>query len=224
MPPSADYQAHFGSETNPARGGRQLGSGPSRRQIEGPPQSKEARCRSSSRTASLSPTPGAFEADVLDRRREGHCPGSTGKRSDCRRGDRRHRQVRHSWRDRRPHPHGAPVRGNLRLGQLRDRHPGGGLGRHHHHRRFRRADQGQRPDGGMGSLDGQGRRATAPSTTGSTASSRTSTTNPSKRWTSPSAKVSAPSRCSWPIRASSTRPTARSSGRCKRRPRTAPRS
>ena len=26
-------------------------------------------------------------------------------------------------RDRRPHPHGAPLRGDLRIGQLRDRHP-----------------------------------------------------------------------------------------------------
>ena len=50
-----------------------------------------------------------------------------------------------------------PFGGTARLGQLRDRHPGGGLGRHDDHRRFRRADLGPVGHGGLRGLDGQGR-------------------------------------------------------------------
>ncbi len=53
---------------------------------------------------------------------------------------RRDRQVRHPRRHRRPHPHGDAVRRHLRLRHVRDRHPRGGLGRHHDDRRLRRAD------------------------------------------------------------------------------------
>ena len=69
-------------------------------------------------------------------------PGSQllGHRSRGSRGRRRgrHREVRHPGWDRRPHPHGAPVRRHQRLGHLRDRDPGGGLGRHHLDHRLRR--------------------------------------------------------------------------------------
>ncbi len=48
-------------------------------------------------------------------------------------------QVRDPGRHRRPHPHGAAVRRHRRVRHVRDRHPCGGMGRHHDHRRLRRA-------------------------------------------------------------------------------------
>ena len=54
-----------------------------------------------------------------------------------RRDDRRDRQLRHPGRDRRPHPHGAAVRRDVRQGHVRDRHPGGGVRRDDDDRRLR---------------------------------------------------------------------------------------
>ena len=52
-----------------------------------------------------------------------------------------------------------PFGGTVRLGHLRDRHPGRGLGRHHDDRRLRRAAHGRARAGRAGRLARQGRRA-----------------------------------------------------------------
>ena len=55
-----------------------------------------------------------------------------GRASTRRRDDRRRGQVGHPRRDRRPHPHGAAVRRDVRQGHLRDRHARRGVRRDHH--------------------------------------------------------------------------------------------
>ena len=78
-----------------------------------------------------------------------------------------------------PHPHGAAVRRHVRLGHVRDRDHGGGLGRHDHDRRLRRAAHRR----GVQEAWPRGTprpAATARSTTGSTRSSAASTTTRSK--------------------------------------------
>ena len=80
-------------------------------------------------------------------------------RRDRRRGHRRHRQVRDPRRHRLPHAHGAAVRRHLRLGHVRDRHPGGGVGRHDDDHRLRRAAHGRARAGRARGVARQGRRA-----------------------------------------------------------------
>ena len=55
------------------------------------------------------------------------------------------------------HPHGAAVRRHRRLGHLRDRYPGRGLGRHHHDHRLRGAALRRAGRGRAGRLARQGR-------------------------------------------------------------------
>ena len=57
---------------------------------------------------------------------------------------RRDRQVRDPRRRRRAHAHGDALRRHVRRRHLRDRHPGRGLGRHHHDRRLRHPVRRQR--------------------------------------------------------------------------------
>ena len=69
----------------------------------------------------------------------------------------RGREVRHPRRHRPAHPHGAAVRRHRRLGHLRDRYPGRGLGRHHHDHRLRGAALRRAGRGRAGRLARQGR-------------------------------------------------------------------
>ena len=95
--------------------------------------------------------PGRRRGDRADRR------GPCGRWCDRRGDDRRHREVRHPGRHRRPHPHGAAVRRHVRQGHLRDGHASGGLRRHHLHRRLCRPDQGPAAPRGPRRLAQEGR-------------------------------------------------------------------
>ena len=73
-------------------------------------------------------------------------------------GHRRRRQAGHPRRHRRPHPHGDAVRWHLRLGHLRDRVAGRGVGRHHDDHRLRRAGPRAAGPGPGRALAREGRR------------------------------------------------------------------
>ena len=79
-------------------------------------------------------------------------------RSDRRRDDRCDRPLRHPRRDRRPHPHGAAVRRDVRQGHVRDRDARRGVRRHDLDRRLRRPGQGPVAARGPRRLARQGRR------------------------------------------------------------------
>ena len=106
------------------------------------------------------------------RQRSGRWARATGRaRRRVGRRRPRHRRrgaARHPGRHRPAHAHGAALRRHVRQGHLRDRHPGGGLRRHHDDHRLRRPDEG--PGAARrASRPGWPRpRATAPSTTAST--------------------------------------------------------
>ena len=72
-------------------------------------------------------------------------------------GDRRHRQVRHPGRHRRPHPHGDALRRDHVGGHVRDRDPGRGLGRHHDDHRLRHPSHRRAGPGHPGPVARQGR-------------------------------------------------------------------
>ena len=102
---------------------------------------------------------GSYAADVLI---DGETiaaigAGPRGDRDDRRRDDRRDRPVRDPGRHRRPHPHGAAVRRDLRQGHVRDRHAGRGVRRDDVDRRLRRPVARQEPPRGPRRLARQGR-------------------------------------------------------------------
>ena len=66
--------------------------------------------------------------------------------------------LRAARRHRRAHPHGDAVRRHVLGGHVRDRHPGRGLGRHHHDHRLRGPGQGHLAAGHAGQVAREGRR------------------------------------------------------------------
>ncbi len=83
-----------------------------------------------------------------------------------------------------------PFGGTYASRHLRDRHAGGGVGRHDDDHRLRRAAHRRARPGRARRLAREGRRAAARSTTASTRSSAASTTTRSRRWTSWSPRAS----------------------------------
>ena len=130
-------------------------------------------------------------------------------------------QLRHPGRDRRPYPHGAAVRRDVRQGHVRDRHARG---------RVRRDDLDRRLRGpGQGPVAARGPRCVARQGRGQRGHRLRLPHDHERRQRSTARRDGRAGRRGRPrlqavhglSRASSTATTGRSSGRCSRRPRTA---